>query len=69
MNRNLNRGSAQIYQLPAGRRSALGGPRSRETKPPEPYTPRSNEALCSGSWYHEEAIRESQPDFKSLWKR
>ena len=69
MSTGQNRESAQIYQLPAGGRTALGGPRSSETKPLEPYTARSDESLCSGSWYHEEAIRESQPDFKSLWKR
>ena len=65
---NVNREPAQIYQFPAGGRASLGGPRHSETKPIEPNTPR-NDALCSGSWYHEEAICESQPDFKSFWKR
>lgn len=69
MNTNLNQGSAKIYQFPAGGRAALGGRRYGETKPIDPYTPRVNEALCSGSWYHEEAIRESQPGFKPLWER
>jgi hypothetical protein len=31
-------------------------------------TPRINEAACSGSWYHEEAIREAQPQTKP-WER
>ena len=25
------------------------------------------EAVCSGSWYHEEAIREDVPGFKPSW--
>jgi len=69
MNTNLNQGSAKIYQFPAGGRAALGGRRYGEGKPADQYTPRVNEALCSGSWYHEEAIRESQPGFKPLWER
>jgi hypothetical protein len=59
----LNQGSARIYQFPAGGRAALGGRRYRETKPAIEQ-PRVNEVVCSGSWYHEEAIRESDPSFK-----
>jgi hypothetical protein len=66
---NLNQGSAKIYQFPLGGRAALGGRRFGETKPVDQYAPRLNEALCSGSWYHEEAIRESQPGFKTDWER
>jgi hypothetical protein len=66
---NLNQGSAKIYQFPLGGRAALGGRRFGEIKPVDQYTPRVNEALCSGSWYHEEAIRESQPGFKPDWER
>jgi len=69
MSTNLNQGSAKIYQFPAGGRAALGGRRYGEAKPIDQHTPRVNEALCSGSWYHEEAIRESQPGFKPLWER
>jgi len=68
MSTNLNQGSAKIYQFPAGGRAALGGRRYGEAKTIE-HTPRVNEAVCSGSWYHEEAIRESQPGFKPLWER
>jgi uncharacterized protein DUF2735 len=69
MNTNLNQGSARIYQFPAGGRAALGGSNARKAKPVDQYTPRANEALCSDSWYHEEAIRESQPSFKPSWER
>jgi hypothetical protein len=69
MNRSPNQGSAKIYQFPAGGRAALGGHSSRETKAIDQYTPRVNEALCSDSWYHEEAIRESQPGYKPFWER
>jgi hypothetical protein len=61
MNRGFNQGSAKIYQFPAGGRAALGDRRFGETKSIDENAPRVNEAaLCSGSWYHEEAIRESQ---------
>lgn len=61
MSTNLNQGSAQIYQFPAGGRAALGGRRYGEaTASVGQDASRVNEAACSGSWYHEEAIRESQ---------
>jgi Protein of unknown function (DUF2735) len=69
MGTTLNQGSAKIYQFPAGGRAALGGRRYGETTAIDQYTPRTNEVLCSGSWYHEEAIRESQPGYKSFWER
>ncbi|WP_407181219.1 DUF2735 domain-containing protein [Bradyrhizobium sp. STM 3562] len=54
-------GSAKIYQFPVGGRAALGGHRYGETQSPiDQSAPRVNEVLCSGSWYHEEAIREAQ---------
>jgi hypothetical protein len=66
MNTSLNQGSAKIYQFPAGGRSALGGRRYGETKAAvEPGSSRVNEAVCSGSWYHEAAIQESKP----VWER
>jgi hypothetical protein len=55
-------GSAKIYQFPIGGRALPGGQRHEETKPAIDQTPpRVNEPLCSGSWYHEEAIREVVP--------
>ena len=60
MNTGLNQGSAKIYQFPVGRpvgtrRTPLG-----ETKADLATAPRVNEAVCSGSWYHEAAIQESK---------
>ena len=53
---SLNEGSAKIYQFPAGGRAALGGRPYRDAKSALEDAPRVNEAMCSGSWYHEEAI-------------
>jgi hypothetical protein len=62
MNSSLNHGSAKIYQFPAGGRAALGGRRYDEIQPAaDQGSPRVNEAACSGSWYHEAAIREANP--------
>jgi hypothetical protein len=62
---NLHQGSATIYQFPAGGRAALGGRRyGAANSSIDTNTPRANEALCSDSWYHQEAIEESKPGFK-----
>ena len=62
MNTRPNHGSAKIYQFPVGGRAALGGRRHDETKSAaDQGSPRVNEAVCSGSWYHEAAIQESKP--------
>jgi Protein of unknown function (DUF2735) len=61
MSTTLDHGSAKIYQFPAGGRSALGGHRYGETNAVDQTTPRLNEALCSGSWYHQAAIDEAKP--------
>lgn len=58
MTASLNQGSARIYQFPAGGRAALGDRSSAAKSALD--TPHVNEAMCSGSWYHEEAIREAQ---------
>ncbi len=63
----LNQGSAKIYQFPAGGRAALGGRRYGEAKSAID-TPRVNESICSGSWYHDEAIHEANPNFKPGWE-
>jgi hypothetical protein len=61
MNTNLGQGSARIYQFPAGGRAALGGRRYEQAKSlSDLASTRVNEASCSGSWYHEEAIREEE---------
>ena len=64
MNKSLDHGSAKIYQFPAGGRAALGNRHAGETKPVEQNTPRLNEALCSGSWYHQAAIDEAKPKWE-----
>ena len=62
MKSSLSYGSAKIYQFPVGGRAALLGHRYGETQPPiDQNTPRVNETICSGSWYHEEAIQEAKP--------
>jgi uncharacterized protein DUF2735 len=61
MNANITQGSARIYQFPAGGRAALGGRRYEEARSAiDPASAHINEAACSGSWYHEEAIREAE---------
>jgi Protein of unknown function (DUF2735) len=63
MNTSLNHGSARIYQFPAGGRSAVGGHRYEETKTAADLaSSRVSEVACGGSWYHEAAIQESQPE-------
>ena len=63
-----NEGSAKIYQFPVGGRAGLGGRSYAEAQPTIENAPRVNEVVCSGSWYHEEAIRESVPGFKLSWE-
>jgi hypothetical protein len=66
MNTGLNHGSAKIYQFPAGGRAALGGRRYEETKTDtsDRLSERFDQATCSGSWYHEEAIQEAKPEWQ-----
>jgi hypothetical protein len=61
MNTDHGLESARIYQFPDGGRAALGGKRYDEFKPAAAQaSSRINEAACSGSWYHEDAIREAE---------
>ncbi len=60
MNTNQSQESARIYQFPAGGRAALGGSVGMSSSPqPLKAFERVNEAACSGSWYHDAAIREA----------
>jgi hypothetical protein len=60
MNTNGSQESARIYQFPAGGRAALGGKRWDEfNSAPAQTFERVNEAVSSGSWYHDDAIREA----------
>ncbi len=66
MNTSLNQESARIYQFPAGGRSALGGRRYGEANAAGDHRSLPvNETICSGSWYHQEAIDEAKP----AWER
>lgn len=60
LNQDSNRGSAKIYQFPAGGRAALGGQRYGAARTDLATAPRLNEALCSDSWYHQAAIEEAK---------
>jgi hypothetical protein len=58
---SLSHESAKIHQFPSGGRAARDDRRSRETTSPLGQSmPRVSETICSGSWYHEEAIQEER---------
>ena len=57
---NLNEGSARIYQFPRGGRASLTG-RDIGAVATKPTAPPIQPAICSGSWYHDEAIQEAKP--------
>jgi len=61
MTTGLNQATATIYQFPVGGRAALGGRRYGETKATDLASAQAGDSACSGSWYHEAAIQESQP--------
>jgi len=61
MNTNTGQGSARIYQFPRGGRAALGGRRYDEVVGTQQPAPSIQPSICSGSWYHEEAIHEANP--------
>jgi hypothetical protein len=62
MTADLNKGSANIYQFPAGGRAALAPGRSDGTgSTVEPALLPINEAVCADGWYHEAAIQEAKP--------
>ncbi|OAF10868.1 glutamine synthetase [Bradyrhizobium centrolobii] len=61
INNGLSQESAKIYQFPVGGRAALGGRRYGETRLPDQVSAPVNETICSGSWYHQEAIDEAKP--------
>ena len=61
LNTDSRQGSAKIYQFPTGGRAALGGSHHGDAKADLATAPRTNEALCSDSWYHQAAIDESKP--------
>lgn len=62
MNNSVSHGSAKIYQFPAGGRAALGGRRYGDARIPASHVSLPvNETICSGSWYHQDAVDEAKP--------
>ena len=59
MSTNLYRGSATIYAFPARGRFAVGAHREDAKPAAELRSPRMSETVLTGSWYHEEAVREA----------
>lgn len=55
MTANHVRETATIYQFPVGGRTGLARREAFEQTPA-----RDSEVVISGSWYHEEAIREAE---------
>jgi hypothetical protein len=60
MTSNSYRESAKIYQFPAGGRAAMRSGRPL-VKPIDELAVDATRAVVGGSWYHEEAIRETDP--------
>ncbi|MCX7308857.1 MAG: DUF2735 domain-containing protein [Afipia sp.] len=59
MTTNVNGGSATIYQFPEGGRASMSGRTARV--PAVNFGSQVVGEATYGSWYHDEAIRESQP--------
>lgn len=56
-----NRETAKIYQFPAGGRAGLRTDRPVVKPIDEMQAAAATRAVVGGSWYHEEAIRETDP--------
>ena len=62
MHNSLSPGSAKIYQFPVGGRAALEGRRYGDARiPSDRVSLPVNETICSGSWYHQDAVDEAKP--------
>jgi hypothetical protein len=59
MTMSHDRGSAAIYQFPPRGRFAVGGRRDESDRAPGVVSS-PPPTMSFGSWYHEEAIRESE---------
>lgn len=55
------RETAKIYQFPAGGRSAVLAGRAPQKPIDEFAAAAATRIVAGGSWYHEEAIRETDP--------
>lgn len=56
-----NRETAKIYQFPAGGRAAMRAGRPIVNQIDEIQAAAATRVAIGGSWYHEEAIRETEP--------
>jgi uncharacterized protein DUF2735 len=65
MTANSHRGSAKIYQFPAGGRAGLGS-RGDAARPVAEFAASRVAKVASGSaWYHEEAVQSAERAPKS----
>lgn len=65
MNTNTNQVTAKIYQFPVGGRRALDARHQQNARSvAEINSERAFESVVGGSWYHEAAIRETEPSRK-----
>ena len=60
MTANSNRGSAKIYQFPAGGRAGLGGRGDAARLVEEFAASRVARVACGSAWYHEEAVQSAE---------
>jgi hypothetical protein len=60
MTMSHDRGPAAIYQFPPRGRFAVGGRRDESDRAPGVASSPPPAMAFGGSWYHEEAIRESE---------
>jgi hypothetical protein len=60
MTTNHHRESATIYQFPVGGRGGFVGHRDIAKQAAHLASARHDEIVVSGSWYHEEAVREAE---------
>ena len=60
MTANSNRGSAKIYQFPAGGRAGLGSRRDAARLVEKFAASRVARVACGSAWYHEEAVQSAE---------
>ena len=61
LGQNSGQGSAKIYQFPQGGRASVDGQRREASRLSAEFNSRTYvDAAFGSSWYHEEAIRDSQ---------
>lgn len=70
MGRDPGQGSAKIYQFPAGGRASAGAQhRHNPDLSARLYGEPVATVSSAGSWYHEEAIRESQRGYRDVQQK